>query len=463
MKKKISLRAQIIIGLIIFVTFILGFIYFFQNTLLDDFYKNNKIKTLEKTGSLIEENIGTPNLDSYLQEVASEDICVRVISSTYNSKGASQIMACPLYKLDNRQINNIVNEVNDNGGKKLFDNYRLTGPSRDDLYIYGLLTKYKNNDALVLVSSVVTPLGATVSTIQNQYLVIVLVVIVATVLLALLISRLLIKPINDIKEEAKTLPQGNYNDSNIKPNNKEIEDLNNTLKEANKEIKKADIAKKELLANVSHDLRTPLTMIVGYGEMIRDLKEEDNSENAEIIIEEAKRLSALVDDLIDVSRFETNKLILNKEEVSLNDLLESVYKQYEKYCEAQNVNFKLELIDDIKVFVDERRIKQVLYNFINNALNYNDKDNKEIILGVKKENNMYQVYVYDNGEGIETNDLDKIWDRYYKVDKEHKRTHLGSGIGLSLSRNILIAHNIKYGVESNKYEYSKFYFYVEHN
>ena len=117
--------------------------------------------------------------------------------------------------------------------------------------------------------------------------------------------------------------------------------------------------------------------------------------------------------------------------------------------------------DDIRVELDEKRIRQVLYNFINNALNYNDKDDQKMILGTEKLEDAYRVYVYDNGCGIAEEDLENIWDRYYKVDKEHKRHLIGSGIGLSLSRELLEAHGLNYGVESQENEYSRFYFDVK--
>ncbi|MBR3228163.1 MAG: HAMP domain-containing histidine kinase, partial [Erysipelotrichaceae bacterium] len=229
---------------------------------------------------------------------------------------------------------------------------------------------------------------------------------------------------------------------------------------ANEEIIKADKAKKELIGNVSHDLRTPLTMIVGYGEMIRNLPEENNPENINVIIDEAKRLSTLVDDLLDLSKAESGKIELNKKETSLNDMLKSVYRQYENYCRTQNVRFELRLAEDRMINIDEHRITQVLYNFINNALNYNDKEDREIILGQEKHGDKTRVYVYDNGQGIADENISKVWDRYYKVDKEHKRAHLGSGIGLSLSRELLEAHGLEYGVESKEGEYSRFYFEV---
>ena len=138
--------------------------------------------------------------------------------------------------------------------------------------------------------------------------------------------------------------------------------------------------------------------------------------------------------------------------------MKDVYNQYQIYFKEHKVNFELKLADDVLVNVDIKRIKQVLYNFINNAYNYNENDDRQITLGVDIVNNVHRVYVLDNGMGIKEENLSKIWDRYYKVDKEHKRSTLGSGIGLSLAKNILEAHDLKYGVESEYGKYSKFWF-----
>ena len=439
---------------------VLGFIYLFQTTFLDSFYKMNKIKTLKSVGASVAEVMGEDDMDNILDQVGmSNEVCVRIVS---NNENYTYTGACTLRNLDIKTVNDIAQETyNESNKEKMFDDFKYQRRFDDrpeNVYIFSKLINYDDSDILILVSSGITPLNVTISTIKSQYMIIVLVVVLMSILLALLISRFILRPIKDINTESKNLSKGEYNARSIRSNSSELDELNKTLFHANEDILKADKAKKELLGNVSHDLRTPLTMIVGYGEMIRDLPEENNEDNINVIIDEAKRLSTLVDDLVDISKLEDNNVELHRQDVSLNDLLTSVYHQYEKHCENNDIAFELKLLDDVRVNVDENRIKQVLYNFINNSLNYNTKKDKKLILGVEDIGDSYRIYVYDNGEGIEEKDINNIWDRYYKVDKEHKRHHLGSGIGLSLSRELLKAHGFNYGVESEYGEYSKFYF-----
>ncbi|MBR4461584.1 MAG: HAMP domain-containing histidine kinase [Erysipelotrichaceae bacterium] len=462
MKKKYSLRLQLILYMVLFIVAVLGVIYLFQTNFLDTFYKKNKISTLMNVGRNVASYVGQDDIDDILDQVGmSNEVCVRVVS---NNDSLSYTGACTLRNLDNYTINMIAAETIENGDEKMFDDFHYQRPfdSRpEDIYIFAKMLKYADQDVMVMVSSAITPLNVTISTLKSQYFIIALIVIIMSVILALLLSRFLLKPIFQINTESQNLSKGRYDGGRIRTGSKEYDELNHTLIQANEDILKADKARKELLGNVSHDLRTPLTMIVGYGEMMKDIPEEKNDANIDIIIAEAKRLSALVDDLIDISKIEDDNVELNKQEISLNDLLTSVYHQYQKYCETQGISFELQLSDDIRVELDEKRIRQVLYNFINNALNYNDKDDQKMILGTEKLEDAYRVYVYDNGCGIAEEDLENIWDRYYKVDKEHKRHLIGSGIGLSLSRELLEAHGLNYGVESQENEYSRFYFDVK--
>ena len=464
MKKKLSLRLQILFILGTFMVLVLGLVYFFQTFLLDDFYKANKISYLKNTADSIGANIQNEDLPSVLNNITfSNEVCVRIVTDSFGVVGYKEDSACALGRLSDEDVNKIYADTSKNGDEKLFDNlfFQYGSTFKQNIYLYSKIIHTTNEDVLVMTSTNIVPLTVTVNTISDQYKVIIAIVILATIVLAFVLSTIILKPINCIETESKNLPKGKYDKDNVKTNSLEIENLNNTLADANKEIKKADKARKELIGNVSHDLRTPLTMIVGYGEMMKDLPEENNEDNINVIIDEAKRLSTLVDDLLDLSKIESGEVVLDKEDISINELLKEVFRQYEAFCKSQNVDFRLELVDDVVVKADKKRLKQVLYNFINNALNYNDKDFKEIVLGSELVNGIHRVYVYDNGRGIEESNLNKIWDRYYKVDKEHKRAHLGSGIGLSLSRDLLVASGFKYGVESKINEYSKFYFVID--
>lgn len=461
MKKRISLRLQLIGILLGFVVLLMGTVYFVQTTFLDDFYRINKIKSIESVGKNIAGKIGDSDFEDIVEQAGmTNEVCIRVVS---NNPSYSYTGACTLRGLDNNMINLIAQETMESEeGEKLFDDFRYQrrpDENPENVFIFSKFITYNNEPVMVLVSTGITPLSATISTLKSQYFIITLAVIVMTIILALIISRFILRPVKQISKESRNLSRGEYNGNRVRTDSREMSELNETLVQANEDIQKADRAKKELLGNVSHDLRTPLTMIVGYGEMIRDLPEENTEENLNVIIEEAKRLSTLVDDLIDISKIDTAGVELNKEDIRLSALLEDVYRQYQKYCESQNIDFQLKPSEENPVInIDVKRIKQVLYNFINNSLNYNGKKHQQIILGTEKKDDVYRVYVYDNGEGIEEKDIQNIWDRYYKVDKEHRRHHIGSGIGLSLSRELLIAHGLNYGVESEPKKYSRFYF-----
>lgn len=457
MKKTFKLRFLMLTILVVFIGLMLALILFLQTTFLDGTYKNNKIAYLKDTAAQIDEGIQNDDILSVLEDISfSNEVCVRVITDAVGFTTYQDASSCALGKLSSKQLNKIATTTFDNGGEALFDS---NSSNIKNAYIYSKLSKVNDENVLIMLSTSIVPLQSTIDTMYDQFNIIIIVVVIATILLALCLSSLIVKPIKKIEMEATNLPSGKYDHKLVKTDAREIENLNNTLARANEEIIKADVARKELIGNVSHDLRTPLTMIVGYGEMIRDFPEENNAENINVIINEAKRLSTLVDDLLDLSKVESGKIEFHNKDIRVSDLLGSVYNQFEPYCKANNIELVLNVEDsDVVVNVDDNRLKQVLHNFMSNALNYNDAKDTKIIIGEEKVDGAYRIYVYDNGSGVKEEDKDKIWNRYYKVDKEHKRSHIGSGIGLSLCKDILDKMGYKYGVDSVYKEYSKFYF-----
>ena len=213
-----------------------------------------------------------------------------------------------------------------------------------------------------------------------------------------------------------------------------------------------------MISNVSHDLRTPLTMIGGYGEMMIDLPEEKTDENLKVIVDESKRLNNLVNDLLDLSRLQENRIVLKKEVFDLSEFVQEQMKKYEVYRVQENFLFEVHLCDTVDVYADRVRIAQVFNNFMINGINYGGNAKHMIIRTERVDENTVRVSVQDFGEGIDEKDIDNIWERYYKIDKEHVRSSSGSGIGLAICRQLLELHAVRYGVHSKKNEGSTFYF-----
>ena len=214
------------------------------------------------------------------------------------------------------------------------------------------------------------------------------------------------------------------------------------------------------MANVSHDLKTPLTMIKAYAELIRDVThndEEKMNKNLNTIIEETDRLNILVNDILELSKIKSNSSPLDLEEFDLNELIKTILTRYEIYIEKENYNIIYKEQKDVIIKADKKRIEQVIYNLINNAINYTGND-KKVIINLKQDKNRIRVEIKDTGKGIEKKDLEYIWDKYYKVDKTHSRTQVGSGIGLSIVKSILISHKFEYGVETKINKGTTFYF-----
>ena len=228
---------------------------------------------------------------------------------------------------------------------------------------------------------------------------------------------------------------------------REAKDLADTLNYASEELSRSDKMQKELLANISHDLRTPLTMISGYGEVMRDVPGENTPENIQIIIDESTRLSELVNDLLDLSKIQTESVKFEKTRVDLTDAIESTLVRYNKLMERDG--FTIEFFSDGNAFVeaDKIRMLQVIYNLTNNALNYSGED-KYVCVKQEVNDGKVRISITDHGDGIAPEDIAMIWDRYYKVDRVHKRAVVGTGLGLSIVKGILEAHGATYGVES---------------
>lgn len=310
---------------------------------------------------------------------------------------------------------------------------------------------------LYVVNTELYPMSSTVSSMKLTVLFVSAVLIVFGSLISVILSNRLSRPLVKMGREARKLALGDYSASFDGGNIRESAELADTLNKASAELSQLDRMQKDLISNISHDLRTPLTLIEGYSEVMRDIPSERTEENMQVIIDETKRLSSLVNDVLDASKFASGKQELKIESFSITKTLEETVRNYSRLCEKENISITFENDGEVFVNADKTRILQVVYNLINNSMNYVGDDRKIIIRQVSSEGKC-RIEVTDHGVGIEKEELPLIWERYYKAKEFHKRSSVGSGLGLSIVRDILILHKFRFGVDSTPGKGSTFWF-----
>ena len=331
------------------------------------------------------------------------------------------------------------------------------GQDMAESIIYVDVLTSDNTACVLMVNTVLTPVSATVDTLRIQMIWITVVMIILSLLIALAISKKVSRSMIRVNNAAKKLAKGDFNVSFDGKDYREIAELSETLNQAATDLGKNEKLQKELIANVSHDLRTPLTMIIAYSEVMRDLPGENTPENVQVVIDEAKRLTNLVNDMLDISKLQAGALEMKLSEFNLTDRIQKVLERYNKLKEQDGYRIDFEYQEEVYVCADEFKIFQVIYNLINNAINYTGSDKRVLVRQLVREQ-IVRIEVIDSGEGISEENLPYVWDRYYKVDKTHKRAVMGTGLGLSIVKNILELHHAEYGVESILSAGSKFWF-----
>jgi two-component system phosphate regulon sensor histidine kinase PhoR len=232
-------------------------------------------------------------------------------------------------------------------------------------------------------------------------------------------------------------------------------------------IRRLEQIRKDFVANVSHELKTPITSIKGFAETLLDGTLEDPvtaRRFLEIIDREAIRLSDLVDELLDLSRLEAMKEIPERQPVQIPDLVGEVLAEFEQRLAAGRLRFRVEFPQQqIPVVSGSRvRLKQVLVNLVDNAVKYTPAGG-EISVGAQMENQVLKVWVKDSGEGIPAQDIGRVFERFYRVDKGRSRRSGGTGLGLAIVKHIIENHGGRVGVESRLGSGSTFFFFLPVN
>ena len=455
--KKNSMATNIWLFLIIFSVLILGFLWFFQIVFLDSYYEHYKTKELNNAAEELKKDYEKNNLDSLESIAMKNGICIEIYNeNTNNYNGTYFNQGC--MEFGNRNFDVKKDFIRSGENQKKYN--LINNKFQNETLIYALKL---DNSTYAFVNASLVPMDSTITILQSQLIYVTLVVLILSFVIGYFISKKLSKPITKISKDAKKLAEGDYNV--IFSSNEDIYEINelvDTLNYTRQELSKTEELKRDLMANVSHDLKTPLTMIKAYAEMVRDLtykNKKKREENLNTIINEADRLNLLVNDILDLSALQNSESGLTYEEFNLVELTNQIIKRFAILTEKENYKFVFKHPKEANVLADKKRIYQVIYNLINNAINYTGKD-KKVTVSITEKENTYLIEISDSGAGIKEEDLKYIWDKYYHSDKKHKRNEYGTGLGLSIVKNILKNHKCKYGVSSSS-KGSTFYFEID--
>ena len=328
-------------------------------------------------------------------------------------------------------------------------------------YVYVSKIQQYGEDAYVYVYKSLELMHTVSSYLRGRVVVTSVFIFVLAFAVSSALSAWLIRPIAEMTKKARKLARGEFDvDFHGNDYGLEMVELAETLNYARDELSKTDNMQKQLIANVSHDFKTPLTMIKGYASMIIEISgdnKQKREKHAQIIIDESDRLTTLVNDVLELSKMKSGIGEMKRESLDMSAYLKEILSRFAYLKETQGYAFFVEIEDGLCTNGDKVKLGQVLYNLIGNAVNYTGEDKKVYISLQRISATTFRFAVRDTGEGIKKEELGEIWERYYRSSESHKRPVKGTGLGLSIVKTVLQRHGFAFGVDSKEGEGSTFY------
>lgn len=458
MAKSLFSRMLVVYLLIIFVAFtLLGGIFF--ETLKNQFL-DSQMNTMKENAQIIN-NWYTLN---YYGEMSDDEFMTQLLNKAATEHTVIWIVT-PLGELrfnaDPEDKSNI-DEVYPTGNSFDFlsDTMQGTEVKRISNFnnsfkdtVMTVAISLKADDTIkgaIVVHKAVKDVEVGINAIYKQVFIPLLISVAIAAMLVFVLSRYIVRPIKDISYAAGELSRGNL-DWRVKPKtHDEIGELAEAFNKMAEELKLQDGLRNTFIANVSHELRSPLASVQGFvqGMLDRAIEENDRDKYLEIVLGETKRMNTLISDLLNLAKIESGKFPIEYSEFDINELIRRCILTFEKRIEEKQLEVNIRLTDDkLFVWADEDRISQVITNLVDNAVKFTPSGGELKVWTHAADNKVY-VSIADTGEGIPVEDQPYVFERFFKVDKSHSQRTPGTGIGLSIVKRIISQHGEKITLQS---------------
>ncbi len=477
MKKSIKVRLTAAYVTIMCLSFLV--ILFLNSSFLEEYYLAKKTDSLEYVQERLDEaskvndngNYASLENDYDFHNYCSEkNISVIIINRDSsqivysNSRDPKSMYAQALFGTMTEFMqgtHEIIKQGDNYILEKSVDNGRFT----DSLNMVGTL---KNMNSFL----VTTPIQSMKDSAQISnlfYLYVGIGTVLVSSLIIWFISRKITKPLQELTELSKKMAGLDFNakytsagedeigilGANLNIMSDELEQTISELKTANNELQKdiekknqIDEMRKEFLSNVSHELKTPIALIQGYAEGLQECINDDEESRefyCDVIIDEAAKMNTMVKKLLTLNQLEFGNDQVSMERFNLTELIKGVLASTRLMADQKGAGIQFVQTDPVYVWGDEFKVEEVVTNYVSNALNHVDYE-KKIEVKIQKKQNLVRVSVFNTGDPIPEEDIEKIWIKFYKVDKARTREYGGSGIGLSIVKAIMESMNQKCGV-----------------
>lgn len=450
-----SIKYKTILTFSIFSIFLIAFMWLFQAiyfTVIFEGVKSSELEYISTTISTIYKS--SPNYHDKLIDLSIQNGVDIIIFNNDGEKNNLVFNSSREY--DQRIITDKLDLLHSKFSEGPVISFTSTNSNKIKILNFGRMEVVDGQNYYFYTSAPIEPVKTTMLNFRYLLLFISIGVFSAVLIGSYTLSSQLSMPIVRMANKAKQLTKTNIDVQFNSNEYKEVQQLSDTLNYAIGELKKTDNLRKDMFANVSHELKTPLTMIKSYTELIRDISGDDKEKRTahlEVVLSEAERLEFLINDMMDYSKLESGLMTYDKSEFNLSETLFRLKNYYsEKY---KDFKFTLSMPKNVYIFADPKRIEQVLINLLNNAINYSS--HKKIVnIRLKQINNTYKLEIVDHGIGISKDSIGHIFERHFRSTVA-KRTTVGSGIGLSIVKSILDAHKFKIDVISTEGKGSNFF------
>ncbi len=474
----ISLKHKLWQYLGLFAVFLMLILWIMEIIFLKTYYETMKAKEIVKLGNKLVSEYGKPSFGSLVYQLSygygmmirlfDEQGNIVLISNNFGeqienaSEGSMNLGEAIRTLLDFRSIKTFVDNMPP--GQNYVSFPRTPGNTGVSIAVFGSKIQDTSGRTIYfLINSPITQIETNTSILQTQLVIVTGLALLLSSILSYFIAKRLSEPISNITRTARRLGEGKLDVVFENGGYSEVDELANVLNFATRELSRTDELRRDLMANVSHDLRTPLTIIKSYAEMIRDISgdnKEKRDRHTSVIIDETDRLSMLVNDILDLSKLESGTEKLELKKFNISDTVKSILLRFSYLTERDGYILETEIDEESFVTGDERKLEQVIYNLIGNAINYTGED-KCVRVKLKRTDKGVRFCVCDTGKGIPKEDINRVWERYYTKSHKHSRSgfnSFGTGVGLSIVKNILTAHNAQFGIISEVGKGSEFWF-----